>query len=187
MDENIELYLDDAKERMEKSLVHLEESLSKLRAGKASPAMLKDIKVEYYGTLTPLTQMANIGTADARTIVIQPWDKSSISEIEKAIMKANLGFNPTNNGEIIRITVPELTEERRRQLSKSVKSEGENAKIAIRNIRRDIVSEIKKLEKEGVSEDVVKEGQKMVQKMTDDYITKIDKIIEAKQNDIMEV
>lgn len=187
MDENIELYLDDAKDRMGKSLAHLEESLSKLRAGKASPAMLKDIKVEYYGTLTVLSQMANIGTADARTIVIQPWDKSSISEIEKAIMKANLGFNPTNNGEIIRITVPELTEERRQQLSKNVKLEGENAKIAIRNIRREIVTEIKKLEKEGVSEDFVKEGQQLIQKITDDYIKKIDKIIEAKQNDIMEV
>jgi len=187
MDENIELYLDDAKDRMEKALAYLEESLTKLRAGKASPTMLKDVKVEYYGTLTPLTQMANVGTADARTIVIQPWDKSTISDVEKAIMKANLGFNPTNNGEIIRIQVPELTEERRQQLSKNVKSEGENAKIAIRNVRRDIVTEIKKLEKEGVSEDTVKEGQDLIQKLTDDFVAKIDKIIEAKQKDILSV
>ncbi len=187
MNEEIQMFLDDAKERMEKALRHLEEELTKIRAGKASPAMLKDVKVDYYGQLTPLTQMSNVGTADARTIVIQPWDKKMIGEVEKAIMKANLGFNPVNNGEIIRIQVPELTEERRKELSKMVKQEGENAKIAVRNIRRDAISDIKKLEKDGVSEDMVKEGLDEVQKLTDDFTKKIDTIIEAKQKDIMSV
>ncbi len=187
MNEEIQMYLDDAKERMEKALAHLEEELGKIRAGKASPAMLKDIKVDYYGSLTPLTQMANVGTSDARTIVIQPWEKKMIGEVEKAILKANLGFNPVNNGEIIRIQVPELTEERRQQLSKMVKQEGENAKIAIRNIRRDSISEIKKLEKEGVSEDESKEAQELIQKLTDNNTKKVDSIIEAKQTDIMNV
>lgn len=187
MNEEIQMYLDDAKERMDKALVHLEEELTKIRAGKASPAMLKDVKVDYYGTLTPLTQMANVGTADARTIVIQPWERKMISEVEKAIMKANLGFNPVNNGELIRIQVPELTEERRQQLSKMVKQEGESAKIGVRNIRRDSINDIKKLEKEGVSEDESKDAQEIVQKLTDDFSQKIDTIIEAKQKDIMNV
>jgi len=170
MNEEIQMYLDDAEERMDKALTHLKEELSKIRAGKASPEMLKDVKVEYYGQLTPLKQMANVGTSDARTIVVQAWEKKMIGEIEKAILKANLGFNPVNNGEIIRIQVPELTEERREQLSKSIKQEGENAKIAVRNIRRDSITEIKKLEKEGVSEDESKEGQDLIQKFTDESI-----------------
>lgn len=188
MNEEVEIYMDDANERMEKALNHLETELSKIRAGKASPSMLKDVKVDYYGSLTPLTQMANVGTADARTIVIQPWEKKMIGEVEKAIMKANLGFNPVNNGEIIRIVVPELTEERRQQLSKMVKTEGENAKIAVRNIRRDTIAEIKKLEKDKeISEDESKGIQDDIQKLTDDYTSKVDKIIDAKQKDIMSV
>jgi len=186
MNEEAEIYMDDAKERMEKALNHLESELTKIRAGKASPSMLKDVKVDYYGQLSPLTQMSNVGTADARTIVIQPWDKKMIGEIEKAILKANLGFNPVNNGEIIRIVVPELTEERRQQLSKMVKTEGENAKIAVRNIRRDTITELKKLEKDKtISEDESKGLQDDIQKITDDYTNKIDKIIDAKQKDIM--
>ncbi len=187
MNEELQMYMDDAKERMEKALSHLEEELSKIRAGKATPSMLKDVKVDYYGQQTPLTQTANVGTADARTIVIQPWEKKMIGEIEKAILKANLGFNPVNNGEIIRIVVPELTEERRQQLSKQVKTEGENAKISIRNIRRDTISSIKDLEKNGLSEDISKDTQNDVQKLTDDFGGKIDKIIEAKQNDVMSI
>lgn len=187
MNEELEIYMDDAKERMQKALHHLEEELSKIRAGKASPAMLKNVKVDYYGTLTPLTQTANVGTADARTIVIQPWEKKLIGEIEKAILKANLGFNPVNNGEIIRITVPELTEERRQQLSKQVKTEGENSKIAIRNIRRETMTEIKKLEKSGLSEDESKDAQNDVQKLTDNFIEKVDTIISAKQKDILAI
>lgn len=187
MNEELEIYMDDAKERMNKALNHLEEELGKIRAGKATPSMLKDVKVDYYGQPTPLTQTANVGTADARTIVIQPWEKKMIGEIEKAILKANLGFNPVNNGEIIRIVVPELTEERRQQLSKQVKTEGENGKIAVRNIRRDTISEIKKLEKDGLSEDMSKDAQEDVQKLTDDFTNKIDKIIDAKQKDIMSI
>ncbi|MEA3450365.1 MAG: ribosome recycling factor [Bacteroidota bacterium] len=187
MNEDVQMYLDDAEERMDKALTHLKEELSKIRAGKASPEMLKDVKVEYYGQLTPLKQMANVGTSDARTIVIQAWEKKMIGEVEKAILKANLGFNPVNNGEIIRIQVPELTEERREQLSKNIKQEGENAKISVRNIRRDSISEIKKLEKEGVSEDESKEGQDSVQKITDENTNKIDSIIEAKQEGVMNV
>lgn len=186
--EEAQLYIDDAKDRMEKVISHLEIDLSKIRAGKANPAILNDVKVDYYGTLTPLNQMANIGTADARTIVIQPWDKSAIAAIEKAILKANLGFNPTNNGEIIRCIVPELTEERRQQLAKQVKTEGENARISIRNIRRDALNDIKKLEKDSkISEDISKQTQENVQKMTDKYIEKIDKIIDLKQKDILSV
>ncbi len=188
MNEDAQIYMDDATDRMAKALNHLEDELSKIRAGKASPAILKDLKVEYYGTPTPLTQMANVGTADAKTIVIQPWEKKMIGEIEKAIMKANLGFNPVNNGEIIRIVVPDLTEERRIQLTKQVKNEGEDAKIAIRNIRRDIIAEIKKLEKDHtISEDESKDIQEDIQKHTDTYTKKIDSIIEAKQKDIMSI
>lgn len=188
MNEEVEIYMDDAKDRMDKALNHLELELTKIRAGKASPAMLKDVKVDYYGSLTPLTQMANVGTSDARTIVIQPWEKKMIGEVEKAILKANLGFNPANNGEIIRIVVPELTEERRQQMSKMVKNEGENAKIAIRNIRRDTISEIKQLEKsKEISEDESKNVQDDIQKITDEFTAKVDKIIDAKQKDIMSV
>ena len=187
MDENIQLLLDDAKDRMKKTLAHLEDDLTKVRVGKASPSMLQDVKVNYYGQLTPLNQMSNIGTADARTIVIQPWDKNLIPEVEKAIMQANLGFNPVNNGEIIRIIVPELTEERRQQLAKQVKQEGEKTKVAIRNIRRDIIADLKKLEKEGVSEDLVRDAQEQMQKITDNYVKKVDKVISAKQDDIMSI
>ncbi|MBN2662495.1 MAG: ribosome recycling factor [Bacteroidales bacterium] len=188
MNEEVEIYMDDAKDRMDKALNHLESELTKIRAGKASPAMLKDVKVDYYGSLTALTQMANVGTSDARTIVIQPWEKKMIGEVEKAILKANLGFNPVNNGEIIRIVVPELTEERRQQMSKMVKNEGENAKIAVRNIRRDTIAEIKQLEKsKEISEDESKGVQDDIQKITDEFTAKIDKVIDAKQKDIMSV
>lgn len=187
MNEEVEIYMDDATERMEKALNHLEDELGKIRAGKASPSMLKDIRVDYYGQITPLTQMANVGTSDARTIVIQPWEKNMIGEVEKAILKANLGLNPVNNGEIIRIQIPDLTEERRIILTKQVKTEGENAKIAIRNIRRDTISEIKALEKDGLSEDASKDYQDDVQKLTDKNTKNVDEIIDAKQNDIMSI
>lgn len=188
MYEEAQKLLDSAKEKMEKAIIFLEENISKIRAGKANPAILADIKVDYYGNPTPLKQIANLGTSDARTILIQPWDKSTISAIEKAILKANLGFNPTNNGEIIRITVPELTEERRQQLSKQVKQEGENAKVAVRNIRRDVLNDIKKIEKESkITEDESKKAQDELQKLTDKNIERIDKIIELKQKDIMSI
>ncbi len=191
MTEEVQMYLDDAKERMEGALKHLEDELAKIHAGKASPAMLKDIKVDYYGQMTPLTQVANVGVKDARTILVQPWEKKMLEVIEKEIMKANLGFNPVNNGEMLIINVPELTEERRKQLTKQVKQEGENTKIAIRNIRRDVISEIKKLEKakddSKISEDESKDAQDQVQKLTNDYIKKVEKIIDAKTKDIMTV
>ena len=187
MNEEVEIYMDDAVERMGKALKHLEDELGKIRAGKATPAMLKDVRVDYYGQVTPLTQMSNVGTSDAKTIVIQPWEKNMIGEIEKAILNANLGFNPVNNGEIIRIQIPNLTEERRVKLTKQVKTEGENAKIAIRNIRRDTITEIKALEKDGLSEDASKDYQDDVQVLTDKNTKKIDEIIDAKQNDIMSI
>jgi ribosome recycling factor len=187
MNEEVAMFLDDAKERMQGSLEHLENELSKIRAGKATPAMLAGISVDYYGVITPLNQVANVGTMDAKTIVIQPWEKAMLSVIEKEIMKANLGFNPVNNGELIRIVVPALTEERRKSLMKQVRNEGETAKIAIRNIRRETNDEIKKLQKDGLPEDEAKVAEINVQKSTDENIAKVDKIIEAKEKDIMSI
>ncbi len=193
MTEEVQMFLDDAQSRMDKALKHLEEELAKIHTGKASPAMLKEITVEYYGSRVPLNQVAAVGVKDPRTIVIQPWEKAMLAVIEKEILKANLGFNPTNNGEVIFINVPELTEERRKQLVKMVKQEGEQAKIAIRNIRRDALKEIKKLEKGDndfdikISEDESKEAQEKVQKLTDDFIEKIDKAIDTKSKELMTV
>lgn len=185
--EELNLYIDTAKEGMDGALQHLEKELSKVRAGKANPGMLDSVKVEYYGVMSPLSQIANVSAPDAKTIFIQPWDKSAIPAIEKAILAANLGFNPQNNGEVIRILVPPLTEERRKQLVKQVKSLGETAKIAIRNTRRDTIEEIKKLKKEGLSEDLAKDGEEKVHKMHEDYIKKVDTIIAAKEKEILTV
>ncbi len=187
MNEEVDIYLEDAKERMFGTIGHLEVELSKIRAGKASPSMLSGINVDYYGVTTPLTQVANVGTMDARTIVIQPWEKNLLSVIEKEILKANLGFNPSNNGELIRIVVPALTEERRKNLLKQVKNEGETAKVAIRNIRREINEEVKKLQKKGLAEDEAKKAEIEVQKITDEHIIKIDKVLEAKEKEVMSV
>jgi len=187
MSELIKKQLNDAKALMEKAIDHTDNELSKIRAGKASPAMLDGIAVDYYGTPTPLAQVGNVNTPDARTIVIQPWEKSLLPAIEKAIKDANLGVNPQNDGVIIRINVPPLTEERRRDLVKKVKAEVENGKVAIRNIRKDTNERIKKLKSEGVSEDEIKTGEADVQKLTDGYIVKVDKLAEAKEKDIMTV
>ncbi len=193
MTEEVQMFLDDAQVRMEKAYNHLEEELAKIHTGKASPAMLKEITVEYYGSRVPLQQVAAVGVKDPRTIVVQPWEKNMLPVIEKEILRANLGFNPTNNGEVLFINVPELTEERRKQLVKLVKQEGEQAKIAIRNIRRDTLKEIKKLEKGDndfdikISEDEAKEAQEKVQKFTDDYTEKIDKALELKSKELMTV
>lgn len=175
------------KTAMEKCLVHTGNELAKIRAGKAMPSMLDSVTVDYYGSHMPLTQVANINTPDARTIVVQPWEKSMLEPIEKAIQDANLGFNPQNDGSIIRINVPPLTEERRKQLVKNVKHEGEQAKISIRNIRKDINEKIKKLQKEGLSEDEAKDGESRVQQHTDSYIVKIDQLIAQKEKEIMTV
>ncbi len=185
--EEIDFVLDSTKESMEGSLAHLEKEFLNIRAGKASPAMLGGVKVDYYGTATPLSQVANINTPDARTISIAPWEKNMLQPIEKAIMIANLGFNPMNNGENIIINVPALTEERRRDLVKQAKTEAEDAKIGVRNARKDANTEIKKLEKDGMSEDVCKSAEDDVQKLTDSYIRKIDELLSHKEAEIMKV
>lgn len=181
------MYLTESQEKMNVSINHLVNELTKIRAGKASAMILSGIYIDYYGTKTPLNQMANINTPDARNIIIQPWDKTMIDNIEKEIQKANLGLNPQNDGQIIRLMVPPLTEERRKILVKQVSAEGEKAKVAVRSIRRDTNEEIKKLKKDGISEDDIKEAEVHVQKMTDSFIKKVEDIISLKEKDIMTV
>jgi ribosome recycling factor len=185
--EEIEFILDSTKEAMSTSVDHLEKSFLNIRAGKASPQMLGSVFVDYYGSQTPLSQVANVNIPDARTITIQPYEKSMLQPIEKAIMIANLGFNPMNNGDVVIISVPPLTEERRRDLVKQAKQEAEDAKIGIRNHRKDANSEIKKLEKEGTSEDLCKKAEDDVQKLTDNFIKKIDEHLVIKEAEIMKV
>ena len=187
MNEEINFCLDLAREQMQESLNHLEISLSKIRAGKASPQMLRSVVVDYYGSVTPLTQMANVTTPDSQTITIQPFDKSMISDIEQAIVNAQLGFNPSNNGEKVIINVPALTEERRRDLVKQVKIEIEKSKISCRNIRQKSNDELKKIGKEGVSEDIIRDAEESVQLITNEYTIKIDDVFSDKESDIMQV
>jgi len=177
----------DAEERMEKALGALKRDLVTLRAGRASVSMLDRVQAEYYGTLTPINQMGAINTPDSRTIIITPWDKTALSAIEKGIMKSDLGLTPANDGSIIRLNIPPLTEERRAELAKSTKKFGEEAKVAIRNIRRDANDEIKKKEKGEISEDESRRHQDDVQKLTDKYVAEVDKILAAKEKEIMEV
>jgi len=179
--------MQDAKDRMEKAIVSLKRELASLRAGRATPSLLDRIQAEYYGNPTPINQMANISTPDSRTLLIQPWDKSSIGEIEKAIMKSDLGLTPVNDGTVIRIVIPQLTEERRNELVKLTKKFGEEAKVAVRNIRRDANDDIKKLEKGTISEDESRRHQDEVQKLTDKYIAEVDKVLSAKEKEIMEI
>jgi len=179
--------LEQARQEMEGAITHLEHEFSKIRTGKASPAMLEGVKVDYYGTPTPIEQIGNISTPDARQIIVQPWEKNLLNAIDKAIQAANLGFNPQNNGEILRINVPSLTEDRRKDLVKKAKAEGENARISIRNLRRNANEIAKKLEKAGLPEDEVKGLEKEIQGLTDFYIAKTDKALEAKEKDIMTV
>lgn len=181
------LLIEETKEGMIAAVAHLERELVKIRAGKASPSVFDGVRIDYYGTITPLAQVGNINIPDARTIVIQPWDRAVLGLIEKAIMAANLGFNPVNNGEIIRISIPPLTEERRKEMVKKVKVEGESAKVAVRNVRRTVLDSARKLTKDGVPEDEVKNLEKEVQTITDKNIEKIDVIIAAKEKDIMTV
>jgi ribosome recycling factor len=187
MTEESQLLLDETDDQMNKSVQHLEKELHKLRTGKATPQMLEGIKINYYGVMTPIEQAANITTPDARQIIVQPWDKSILSDIDKAIMAANLGLNPKNEGEVLRIIVPPLTEERRRDLVKKAKTEAENAKVSIRNIRRSSNDMAKDLEDEGVPEDEVKKLQEDIQKLTDKYIEMVEKIVVQKEKDIMTV
>jgi ribosome recycling factor len=176
-----------AEERMDKALAALQRDLQSLRAGRATPALLDRIQVEYYGAMTPVNQLANIATPDSRTLMIQPWDKSSVSAIEKAIMKSDLGLTPSNDGSSIRISIPPLTEERRADLVKMTKKFGEEAKVAIRNVRRDANEDIKKLEKTDISEDESRRHQEDIQKMTDRFTAEVDKILASKEKEIMEV
>ena len=187
MTEEIDFILDSTKESMEGSIAHLEKEFLNIRAGKASPAMLGSVFVDYYGSATPLSQIAKISVPDARTITLQPFEKNMLQPIEKAIMIANIGFNPMNNGDVIIISVPPLTEERRRDLAKQAKAEAEDAKIGVRNVRKDANSDIKKLEKDGTSEDVCKSAEESVQKLTDTYIRKIDELLVVKEAEIMRV
>lgn len=187
MNEEIQFILDSAKEAMQAAIAHLENQLQKIRAGKASPMMLSSVKVDYYGSMTPLAQVANVNTLDGRTITVQPWEKNMMQPIETAIINANLGLNPQNNGEMIMINVPMLTEERRKDLSKQAKAEGEHAKVGVRNARKDANDEVKKLNNEGLSDDMSKDAEASVQKLTDSYIAKIDALIDAKEKDIMTI
>lgn len=185
--EEIELYLDEAKSLMEKALAHTKTELTRIRAGKAVPSMLDGLYVNYYGNDTPIIQVASVNTSDARTLVIKPWEKSIIGEIEKAIINSDLGVTPQNDGEIVRITLPMLTEERRKDLVKQVRNEAENGKISVRGARKDANEGIRKLAKEGVSEDDVKRGEDKVQQLTDDYSKKMDELADAKEKEIMTI
>jgi len=185
MNEEIKFILDATKESMDAAILHLEKEFIKIRAGKASPAMLSSVMVEYYGSQTPLSQVANINTPDGRTLSVQPWEKSMLQEIEKAIMNANLGFNPMNNGDFVIINVPPLTEERRIQLAKQAKAEAEHAKVGVRNARQEANKEIRELE--DASEDLKKNAEMDVQEFTDKYTKKIDDFLAAKEAEIMKV
>jgi len=185
-DESI-LCLEEAEEGMKHALEHLQKEFQKIRAGKASPAMLNGVLVDYYGSMTPIEQTANINTPDARMITVQPFDKSVIHEIEKAIMNSGLGFNPQNNGELLRINVPPLTEERRIELVKQAKAVAEDTKVGIRNTRRHANDEAKRLEKDGVSEDEVKQLMDEIQELTNTYSNRIDEYFEIKEKDILTV
>ncbi len=185
--EEIELYLDEAKDSMTKALKHTESELSKVRAGKAMPNMLDGIMVDYYGTMSVIQNVSSISTPDARTLAIKPWEKAMTSVIEKAIRDSNLGFNPQNNGEQIIINIPPLTEERRRTLVKNAKAEGENGKVRVRNIRKEINEELRKLLKEGASEDEVKAAEDKVQIFTNDFIAQIDQLLVKKEAEIMTI
>jgi len=187
MAESIDQITTEAEEGMKKAIEHLENELIKIRAGKATPSMLDGITVEYYNNPTPINQVANISTPDARTLNIQPFEKSLLGDIEKAIMAANIGITPSNDGDNIRLFMPPLTEERRKEMVKKVYAEGENAKVSIRNIRRDAMEGIKKLEKDGMSEDEAKDGESSVQSLTDQYSESVDEHSKVKEKDLMTV
>ncbi len=185
--EEIELVLDMAKDTMERALKHTQIELSKIRAGRASAQMLDGIQVEYYGAPTPLSQVSSISTPDARTIAIKPFERKLISDIERAIINSNIGLSPANDGEMIRLNIPPLTEERRRDLVKKAKAEIEVARVNIRKVRQEANEELKKIQKDGGSEDEVKKAEDRVQKMTDSYITKAEQLMADKEKDIMQV
>lgn len=186
-EEELELIYEDAKETMKKAISHIENEMSKIRAGKVSPTMLDGITVEYYGAPTPVAQVANISVMDARTLTIQPWEKAMLPKIDRAIMAANIGVTPQNDGVQLRIFMPPLTEERRREYVKRAAVEAESGKVAIRNIRRDAIEQIKKLQKDGLSEDGAKDAEKGVQELTDKHIVLLEKHLAAKEKEIMSI
>lgn len=187
MTEELQLIFDETQEQMDRAIEHLEKELQKIRAGKAHPSMLDSIMVEYYGSMTPLKQIANVSTPDPRTLTVQPWEKSSIDTISTAIVNANVGLNPQNNGDIIIINVPTLTEERRKDLSKRVRSEGETARVSIRTARKEANDLIKSAEKDGLSEDIAKTAEAKIQELTDTFNKKIEDVLDRKEKDIMTV
>jgi ribosome recycling factor len=185
--EEVKNILDQLQDQMNKAIAHLESELQKVRAGKASPSMLDGLYVDYYGTPTPLNQVASVNTPDARTLVVQPWEKTMIKPIEKSIIDANLGFAPQNDGSMIRISIPPQTEERRKELVKKAKAEGEHAKVGIRTFRKDANDNVKKAQKNGLPEDMAKDAEDKIQKIVDSYVVKIDKQLEVKEKEIMTV
>ena len=185
--EDVKVYINDAEESMELAVMHLEETLSRIRAGRANVHILDEVRVDSYGSKVPLNNVSSITTPDARTIAIKPWDKNMFKPIEKAIIDSNVGIMPENNGEIIRLGIPPLTEERRRELTKQCSKEAENAKVSVRNARRDVIEKLKKSVKNGVPEDVEKDSEESVQKIHDKYIKQIDGMLEAKNKEIMTV
>lgn len=187
MTEEIQFYLSEAEESMEKAVQHTSSELTKIRAGKASPAMVEGLRVDYYGNLTPVSQVANIMAPDARTLLIKPWEKNMLGEINKAIKNSDLGLNPQQEADAIRLNIPALTEERRRELVKQVKNETEHGKISVRNVRKDVNDALRKLQKEGTSEDAVRDAEAKVQKLTDAYIVKIDELLAKKEAEIMTI
>jgi len=187
MTDELELIKEDASDSMQKAIAHLEAELVKIRAGRANPQMLDGITVDYYGSATPLNQVSNISVADARTLTIQPWEKNMLQPIERAIINANIGITPQNDGALIRLFLPPLTEERRREFVKRAHHEGENSRVSVRSIRRDAIEHIKRLQKEGLSEDVAKDAEKDIQALTDKYIAFIEKHLVAKEKEIMSV
>lgn len=187
MTEEIQFYLSEAEESMQKAVKHTSSELTKIRAGKASPAMIEHLQVDYYGTQTPISQVANIAVPDARTLLIKPWEKNMLAEINKAIKSSDLGLNPIQEADAVRLNIPALTEERRRDLVKQVKNEIENGKISIRNIRKDVNDSLKKLQKEGTSEDAVRDAEGKVQKLTDSYIAQVDELMVKKEAELMTI
>ena len=185
--EELDIYIEDAKDHMEKSIAHFSHTLAKIRAGRAMPNMLDGLVVQYYGNPTPISQVASVNTPDAKTLVIKPWEKNMISEIEKAIINSDLGLNPQNDGEMVRLNIPPLTEERRKDLVKQSRNEAEHGKVSIRNVRKDANDHIKRLLKENVSEDDVKKGEARIQDLTNDYVKKIDDLLAKKEEEIMTV
>ncbi len=187
MSEELNLIIEDSRESMEKTIDHLQSELLKVRAGKATPNIVDGIVVDYYGNATPISQIGNVSVADARTLTIQPWEKNMLQPIERAIIAANIGINPQNDGNMIRLFLPPLTEERRKELVKRAQGEGEQSKVSLRTIRRDAMEQVKKLQKNGLSEDLCKDAETKIQELTDKFIAQVEKQLAVKEKEIMTV